>query len=62
MENTIIELTKTNYHGQCLLCCEREATVKLEIRRVKYGDSVIGFYACDTCLAKMQKDIHKICE
>lgn len=62
MEKKIIELTKVDYEGKCLLCCEREATLKLEIKRVKYGDSVIGFDVCDQCLAKAQQDIQKICE
>ena len=62
MEKKIINLTKVDYEGTCLLCCEREATIKLEISRVKYGDSVIGFEICDSCLSKMQEDIQKICE
>lgn len=62
MEKRIIELTKVNYEGKCLLCCEREATVKAEINRVKYNDGVIGFVVCDQCLSRMQEDIQKICE
>ena len=62
MEKKIIELTKVDYESQCLLCCEREATVKVDINRVKYDDGVIGFHVCDKCLAKMQQDIQKICE
>ena len=62
MEKKIINLTKVDHEGICLLCCEREATIKLEISRVKYGDSVIGFEICDSCLSKMQEDIQKICE
>lgn len=62
MEKKIINLIKETGVGTCLLCCEREATVKVEIGRVKYNDSVIGFYVCDQCLAKMQQDIQKICE
>lgn len=62
MEKKIINLTKYSDGYECLLCCEREATVKVEIKRVKHGDSVIGFHACDQCLAQMQSDIHKICE
>lgn len=58
----IIELIKVNDGDQCLLCCEREATVKVEINRIKYNDNVIGFYVCDKCLVKMQGDIQKICE
>ena len=62
MEKRIIELTKVEYEGDCLLCCERPATTKFEINRVKYNDGVIGFTVCDKCLAKMQEDIQKTCE
>jgi hypothetical protein len=62
MEKRIIELTKVNDDSRCLLCCEREATVKVKINRVKYDDGVIGFNVCDVCLSQMQNDIHKICE
>lgn len=62
MEKKIINLTKETNVGTCLLCCEREATVKVEINRVKYNDNVIGFDVCDQCLSKMQQDIQKICE
>ena len=62
MEKKIIELTKNQDGGTCLLCCEREATVKVEINRVIHGDNVIGFNVCDQCLSKMQEDIQKICE
>ena len=61
MEKKLIKLTKHNEH-RCLLCCERDATVKLSIQRAKYGDTVISIHVCDSCLAKMQQDIHKICE
>lgn len=62
MEKKIINLTKINYVSRCLLCCEREATIKVKINRAKYNDSVIGFDVCDQCLSRMQSDIHKICE
>ena len=62
MEKKIINLTKINDGSQCLLCCEREATVKMRIIRPKYGDSVISFDMCDECLSKAQQDIQKICE
>lgn len=62
MEKRIIELTKVNDGSNCLLCCEREATVEVKINRVKYDDGVIGFNVCDQCLAQMQNDINKICE
>ena len=62
MEKKIIVLTKHSDGYECLLCCEREATVKVKINRVKYDDNVIGFHVCDKCLSQMQDDIHKICE
>ena len=62
MEKKIINLTKVNEGHQCLLCCEREAAVKVAISRVKYEDSVISFDVCDKCLSVMQQDIQKICE
>lgn len=62
MEKKIIELTKVNDGSNCLLCCEREATVEVKINRVKYDDGVIGFNVCDKCLSQMQNDINKICE
>ena len=62
MEKKIINLTKETEGGTCLLCCEREATVKVTINRVKYDDNVIGFHICDSCLSRMQQDIQKICE
>jgi hypothetical protein len=62
MEKKIINLTKYSDGYECLLCCEREATVKVEVNRVKRGDNVIGFHVCDKCLAQMQEDIQKICE
>ena len=62
MEKKIIELTKMNDGSNCLLCCEREATVEVKINRVKYDDVVIGFCVCDKCLCRMQEDIQKICE
>jgi hypothetical protein len=62
MEKKIINLTKETDGGTCLLCCERDSTVKVEINRVKYNDGVIGFNVCDKCLSQMQQDIQKICE
>lgn len=62
MGKKIIELTKVTYGDTCLLCCERDATVKLKIGRVKYNDNVISFNVCDKCLSQMQQDIQKICE
>ena len=62
MKKKIIELTKVNDRGKCLLCCVLEATTKVEIKRVRHNDSVISFDVCDICLARMQQDIQKICE
>ena len=62
MEKKIIELTKVNDGSKCLICCEREATTKVEINRLKYDDGVIGFHVCDKCLVKMQDNIQKTCE
>lgn len=62
MEKKIINLIKETNGDTCLLCCEKEATVKVEINRVKYNDNVIGFNVCDRCLSQMQGDIQKICE
>ena len=61
MENKIINLTKVNDGYQCLLCCKNEATMKFEVHRVKYGDSVISLHICDECLSRMQKDI-EVCQ
>ena len=61
MEKKIIELTKNDGGFQCILCCEKQATIKFKVNRVKYDDSVTAFYICDECLAKMQRDI-EVCE
>ena len=61
MEKKLIELTKNTEH-KCLLCCERDATVKFSIKRAKYDDTVISMHVCSQCLSKMQNDIQKICE
>lgn len=61
MEKKLIELTKNNEH-KCLLCSEKDATVKFSIKRAKYDDVVISMHVCSECLAKMQNDIQRICE
>ena len=61
MEKKIINITKRTEGGVCLLCCENKAALKMEINRVKYDESVVSFYICNECLAKMQKDI-EVCE
>lgn len=62
MEKKIIELKNENAKSTCLICCERNATIKMIINRTKYDDSVISFHICDKCLSKMQNDIQKTCE
>ncbi len=57
----LINLTKTNENNICLLCSQKVATMKMEILRSKYMDSVISFDICDECLSQMQKDI-ETCE
>ena len=53
----LINLTEANENNFCLLCSKKSATVKMEILRSKYRDSVISFEVCDGCLSQMQKDI-----
>ena len=65
MEKKIIELTKCNpadEHG-CIICSNKHATTKVNIQRLIdiKNDSLIIFFVCDDCVAKMQKDI-EICE
>lgn len=64
MEKKIIELTKCREDHQCIICCQRDATTKVNIQRlVKINnDSLIIFFVCDECLSKAQQDIQKICE
>ena len=59
MEKKIIELEQIKVldYKTCLLCCEKPATTKLTINRVKYDDTVTSFNVCDECVSKMQKDI-----
>lgn len=61
MEGKIIKLQKYN-SGSCLICGQRDATIKFSINRPKHDDNVTSFNICDECLIKMQKDIEKICE
>lgn len=61
MENKIINLKKSNEGMSCLICSQNPSTVKFQINRIKYNDSVTSFAVCDECLAKMQKDI-ETCE
>lgn len=63
MERRIIELTKVEPNGACLICCEKKATVDVRINRFTsyIEDVVTTFHVCDECLAKMQKDI-EVCK
>lgn len=67
MEKKIIELTKCNpndHHG-CIICPgHKPATTQVNIQRLVNikNDSLIVFYVCDECVAKMQNDIQKTCE
>ena len=48
MEKKIIELTSVEPGNRiCLLCCDKPATVKLTINRVKYYDTITSFNVCD---------------
>ena len=64
MEKRIIELTKCNDGFDCIICCQRKATTKVNIQRLVNlrNDSLIIFNICDECLSKAQQDIQKICE
>ena len=64
MEKKIINLSKAKEEHKCIICCKETATTKVEILRLTNhkNDSLIIFNVCDTCLAQMQQDIHKICE
>lgn len=57
MEKKIVELSKIDTGYQCIICCEKESTTRIRIKRLVYDDNIASFYVCDECLAKMQKDI-----
>jgi hypothetical protein len=65
MEKKIVELSSLEEHEQTSKClvCGYVADHKLKINRINlgYDDSIISFNVCNSCLAKMQKDI-EICE
>ena len=61
MSKKIIHLTKKDDGGTCLICCKNNATIKMQITRIKYDDSIMTFYTCDSCLAQMQREI-ETCE
>lgn len=61
MERKIIELAKNDNGYKCLICCAKQATIKIKINRLVCDDSVTSFHVCDECLAKMQKEI-ETCE
>lgn len=56
MTEKIINLTATK-DDKCFICCDHDATLKMNIIRPKYRDNIISFNICDQCLAQMQKDI-----
>lgn len=63
----IIELTKCKpcKHHNCIICPgSKPATTQVNVQRLVdvRNDSLIIFYVCDECLAKMQNDIQKTCE
>ena len=67
MEKKIIELTKCNPgdHHCCIICPgSKPATTQVNIQRLVNirNDSLIVFYVCDECLARMQNDVQKTCE
>lgn len=64
MEKKIINLSRAKEEFKCIICCKETATTKVEILRLTNhkNDSLIIFNVCDTCLAQMQQDVHKICE
>ncbi len=62
MEKKIIELTKCNPndHHSCIICPgHKPATTQVHIQRLVNikNDSLIIFYVCDECVARMQNDI-----
>lgn len=67
MEKKTIKVTKCNsgdYH-HCIICPgHKPATMQINIQRLVdiKNDSLIIFYVCDECLARMQNDIQKTCE
>ena len=61
MEKKIIEVTKMDNDYKCILCCEKESTTRIRIKRLAYDDNIASFFVCDECLIKMQKEIG-ICE
>jgi len=67
MEKKIIELTKCNPKDghHCIICPgHKQATTQVNIQRLVdiRNDSLIIFYVCDECVARMQNDIQKTCE
>lgn len=57
MEKKIIELTQSDNGFNCIICCQKEATIKFKVNRPRHDDSVTSFYVCDECLKKMKQDI-----
>lgn len=65
MEKKIIELGGFSEYEQTPKClvCGYVADYKLKINRINlgYDDAIISFNVCNSCLAKMQRDI-EACE
>ena len=65
MEKKIIQLSGFSEYEQVLKClvCGHDANHKLKINRINlgYDDTIISFNVCNSCLAKMKRDI-EICE
>ena len=61
MDKKIIEVTKVDVDYKCIMCCKKESTTRIRIKRLAYEDNIASFFVCDECLAKMQKDI-EICK
>ena len=57
MTKRIIEVTKTDADYKCIMCCEKQSTTRIRIKRLAYEDNIASFFVCDECLSKMQKDI-----
>ena len=57
MDKKIIEVTKVDVDYKCIICCEKESTTRVRIKRLAYEDNIASFFVCDECFAKMQKDI-----
>lgn len=57
MMERIIEVKENKDGFTCLICCKKQATLTLKIKRPAHKDTVASFHVCDNCLAKMQREI-----